>query len=35
MMRIVIAMACVCGLARLPGGRSEPLTASSFGASRP
>jgi glycerate 2-kinase len=28
----VVELACVCGLARLPGGRREPLTASSFGA---
>ena len=28
----VVELACVCGLARLPGGRLEPLTASSFGA---
>src|SRR5580704_5390697 len=27
----VVELACVCGLARLPGGRREPLTASSFG----
>jgi glycerate kinase len=28
----VVELACVCGLARLPGGRPAPLTASSFGA---
>jgi glycerate kinase len=28
----VVELACVCGLARLPGGRRAPLTASSFGA---
>jgi glycerate 2-kinase len=28
----VIELACACGLMRLPGGRREPLTASSFGA---
>jgi glycerate kinase len=28
----VVELAGVCGLARLPGGRREPLTASSFGA---
>jgi glycerate kinase len=28
----VVELACVCGLARLPGGHSEPLAASSFGA---
>jgi glycerate kinase len=28
----VVELACVCGLARLPGGRREPLAASSFGA---
>jgi glycerate 2-kinase len=28
----VVELACVCGLARLPGGRLAPLTASSFGA---
>jgi glycerate kinase len=28
----VAELACVCGLARLPGGRRAPLTASSFGA---
>ena len=28
----VIELACVCGLARLPGGRPAPLAASSFGA---
>jgi len=28
----VVELACVCGLARLPGGRFAPLTASSFGA---
>ncbi|MGH3198235.1 MAG: glycerate kinase [Streptosporangiaceae bacterium] len=28
----VVELASVCGLARLPGGRREPLTASSFGA---
>jgi glycerate 2-kinase len=27
----VIELACVCGLMRLPGGRREPLAASSFG----
>ncbi len=27
----VIELACVCGLMRLPGGRPEPMTASSFG----
>src|SRR6476469_8433774 len=28
----VVELACVCGVARLPGGRPAPLTASSFGA---
>jgi glycerate 2-kinase len=28
----VVALACTCGLARLPGGRPAPLAASSFGA---
>jgi glycerate 2-kinase len=28
----VVELACVCGLMRLPGGRREPLAASSFGA---
>jgi len=28
----VVELACACGLMRLPGGRPEPLTASSFGA---
>ena len=28
----VVELACVCGLARLPGGRPAPLIASSFGA---
>jgi len=28
----VVELACACGLTRLPGGRPEPLTASSFGA---
>jgi len=28
----VVELACVCGLERLPGGRREPLAASSFGA---
>jgi glycerate 2-kinase len=28
----VVELACACGLMRLPGGRLEPLTASSFGA---
>ena len=28
----VIELACACGLAQLPGGRREPLAASSFGA---
>jgi glycerate kinase len=28
----VVELACVCGLPRLPGGRREPLAASSFGA---
>ena len=28
----VVELACVCGLARPPGGRREPLSASSFGA---
>jgi glycerate 2-kinase len=28
----VVELACVCGLSRLPGGRREPLAASSFGA---
>ena len=28
----VVELACACGLMRLPGGRREPLTASSFGA---
>ena len=28
----VVELACACGLVRLPGGRREPLTASSFGA---
>jgi glycerate kinase len=28
----MVELACVCGLARLPGGRPAPLTASSFGA---
>jgi glycerate 2-kinase len=28
----VVELACVCGLARRPGGRRTPLTASSFGA---
>jgi glycerate kinase len=27
----VIELACVCGLMRLPGGRPQPMTASSFG----
>jgi glycerate 2-kinase len=30
----VTELACVCGLVRLPGGRREPLAASSFGAGR-
>ena len=28
----VVELACACGLMLLPGGRREPLTASSFGA---
>jgi glycerate kinase len=28
----VVELACACGLMRLPGGRREPLTASSYGA---
>ena len=28
----VVELACACGLMRLPGGRCQPLTASSFGA---
>ena len=30
--RAVVELACACGLALLPGGRREPLAASSFGA---
>jgi glycerate kinase len=27
----IVELACVCGLARLPGGRRQPMTASSYG----